>query len=267
MVQRTSTGVAYDDRGTGDPALLFLPGWCGPRTLFEPLAARLDGRHRTLAVDWRGHGDSAPADDDFGIAELADDALAVIEDSGAAQVVPVAASHAGWVAIELRRRLGTRRIPRLVFLDWMVLGAPAPFLDALDGMMAPATTRAIVDQITAMWIAGLQIPALAAYVASMAAVSDAMWARAAREIAAAFDTFASPLAAVAALDPPPPTLHLYAQPPEADYLHAQHRFAADHPWFQVARLNAASHFPVFELPDAIAEQLHDFAAHEPATTR
>lgn len=267
MVQRTSTGVAYDDRGAGDPALLFLPGWCGPRTLFEPLTARLEGRFRTLAVDWRGHGESAPADNDFGFADLADDALAVIEASGAQRLVPVAASHAGWVAIELRRRLGTQRIPRLVFLDWMVLGAPAPFLDGLDGMMAPATTRAVVDQITAMWIAGLEIPALAAYVASMADVGDAMWARAAREIAAAFDTFASPLNAVAALDPPPPTLHLYAQPPDDDYLDAQHGFAADHPWFEVARLDAASHFPMFEVPDAIAGLLHDFAAHEPATTR
>ena len=267
MVQRTSTGIAYDDRGTGDPALLFLPGWCGPRTLFEPLTARLDGSFHTLAVDWRGHGDSASTDDDFGFDELADDALAVIEDSGAQLVIPVAASHAGWVAIELRRRLGTQRIPRLVFLDWMVLGAPAPFLDALNGMTDPATTRAIVDQITAMWTAGLEIPALGAYVASMAAVSDAMWARAAREIAAAFDTFASPLNAVAALDPPPPTLHLYAQPPDDDHLDAQHDFAADHRWFEVARLDAASHFPMFEVPDAIAGFLHDFAVNEPSTTR
>lgn len=267
MVHRTSTGVVYDDRGAGVPALLFLPGWCGPRTLFEPLTARLDGKFRTLTVDWRGHGDSAPADDDFGFAELADDALAVIEDSRAQVVIPVAASHAGWVAIELRRRLGAQRIPRLVFFDWMVLGAPAPFLDALDGMMDLATTRAIVDQVTAMWTAGLEIPSLAAYVASMAAVGDAMWARAASEIAAAFDAVKSPLDAVAALDPPPPTLHLYAQPPDDDYLDAQRGFAAEHSWFEVARLDATSHFPMFEVPDAIAGLLHDFAVHEPAATR
>src|SRR5688572_24159645 len=138
MVQRTPTGVAYDDRGTGAPALLFLPGWCGPKALFEPLMARLDTSFRTLAVDWRGHGDSAPADGDFGFAELTDDALAVIEDSRADVVVPVAASHAGWVAIELRRRLTAQRVPRLALLDWMVLGAPAPFRNALDSMMAPA---------------------------------------------------------------------------------------------------------------------------------
>jgi hypothetical protein len=41
----------------------------------------------------------------------------VIEASQAQHVVPVALSHAGWVAIELRRRLGAL-IPKLVLLDW-----------------------------------------------------------------------------------------------------------------------------------------------------
>lgn len=260
MVQRTSTGIAYDDRSAGEPALLFLPGWCGPRTLFEPLAAQLDGQVRTLAVDWRGHGQSAPAERDFGTADLVDDAMAVIEESGADVVVPVAVAHAGWVAIELRRRLGHGRIPGLVFLDWMVLGPPPPFLDALDAMASPTTTRAVVDQITGMWTAGLQIPALDTYVASMAATPDEMWARAAREIAAAFDTAGAPLDAVAALDPPPPTLHLYAQPPDEDYLDAQRKFAAKHAWFKVVHLDAASHFPMFEVPHVIAGLLHDFVA-------
>lgn len=266
MVERTSMGVAYDDRGTGDPTLLFLPGWCGPRTMFGPLVTRLEERFRTLTLDWRGHGESAPANGDFGFAELADDATAVIDDSGAELVVPVAASHAGWVAIELRRRLGPQRIPRLALLDWMVLGAPEPFLDALEAMMNPPTTRPVVDQITAMWTAGLEVPALTAYVESMAATSDEMWARAAREISATFGSFGAPLHAIATLDPPPPTLHLYAQPPDDQYLDAQHRFAAEHPWFQVARLDAASHFPMFELPDTIAGVLHDFASREPSTT-
>lgn len=267
MDKRTSTGIAYDDRSGQEPALLFLPGWCGPRTLFDPLATRLDGQVRTMAVDWRGHGQSAPADRDFGTGDLVEDALAVIDQSGADVVVPVAVAHAGWVAIELRRRLGHRRIPRLVFLDWMVLGPPPPFLHALDAMMTPGATRAVVDQITGMWTGGLGIPELDAYVASMAATPDDMWARAAREIAAGFQTAGTPLDAVAALDPPPPTLHLYAQPSEEAHFDAQRAFAADHAWFEVVRLDAASHFPMFEAPDMIAGLLRDFVAREPAQSR
>lgn len=194
-----------------------------------------------------------------------DDALAVIEQAGVDVVVPVAVAHAGWVAIELRRRLGHRQIPGLVFLDWMVLGPPPPFLDALDAMMSPATTRVVVDQITGMWTAGLEIPALNAYVTSMAATPDDMWARAAREIAAAFQTYGAPLDVIAALDPPPPTLHLYAQPRDEDYLDAQRRFAAEHSWFEVVRLDAVSHFPMFEVPDVIARSVHDFLAQAAAS--
>ena len=260
MTSMTPDGIAYDDTGEGEPALLFLPGWCGPRNLFDPLRSRLDGRVRALAVDWRGHGESKPAGADFGAAELADDATAVIEESGAAQVVPVAAAHAGWVAIELRRRLGPERVPKLVFVDWMVLGAPPPFLGALAGMAAPETTRPVVDQVAAMWVANLDMPALTAYVGSMVALPDEMWARAAREIAVAFDQFGSPLDAVAALDPPPPALHVYAQPDDPAFLDAQRAFSAAHPWFAVERLDAKSHFPMFEVPDEMVRLIEAFVA-------
>lgn len=141
----TPSGIAYDDLGGGDTTLIFLPGWCGPRTLFEPLTTRLADGYRTLAVDWRGHGGSAPASGEFGTAELVDDALEVIGHSGAATVIPVSIAHAGWVAIELRRRLGPERVPSVVLLDWMVLGAPEPFLAALAAMADPAATRDVVD--------------------------------------------------------------------------------------------------------------------------
>lgn len=259
MTSLTSTGIAYDDAAGAAPTLVFLPGWCGPRSLFEPLQQRLGGALRTLALDWRGHGESKPAEADFGSAELVEDALAVIDHSGADRVVPVAVSHAGWVAIELRRRLGPSRVPSLVFIDWMVLGAPPPFLDALAAMAAPATTRGAVEQLGAMWLADLNLPPLAAYVAEMASYPDEMWARAAREIIASFERFGSPLDAVAALDPPPETLHLYAQPDDPGYLEAQRGFAAGHPWFDVEHLDAASHFPMFEVADAMAGRIAELA--------
>lgn len=255
MTSMTQSGIAYDDRGSGSTALLFLPGWCGPRTLFAPLTDRLDDTVRTLALDWRGHGDSKPADGDFGTADLVADAMAVIADAGVTTVIPVSAAHAGWVAIALRKQLGAERVPRLVFLDWMVLGAPPPFLDALGAMANPDTTRAVVDQVTTMWIADLEIPELRDYVRLMSATSDEMWARAAREISAAFAANGTPLDTVGALDPPPPTLHLYAQPADPAFLDAQRGYAASHPWFDVVRLDAQSHFPMFEVPEVIADRL------------
>ena len=80
-----------------------------------------------------------------------------------------------------------------------------------------------------------------------------MWARVAREIAGAFERFGSPLEAVAALDTPLATLHLYAQPADPGFLDAQRGYADAHPWFEVEHLDAASHFQVLEVPDAVGD--------------
>ena len=82
--------IHYEDTGEGEPVLLGMPGWCNKQTIFAPLAERLSSDHRVLAMDWRGHGDSQASDRDFGFAENAVDALAVIEASGAQSVVPIA---------------------------------------------------------------------------------------------------------------------------------------------------------------------------------
>lgn len=259
MTSTTSTGIAYTEGAGAEPAALFLPGWCGPRTVFEPLERDLRGVLRTVSVDWRGHGESVPVDRDFGTDALVEDALSVIEATGLEVVVPVALSHAGWVAIELRRRLGARRVPRMVFIDWMVLGAPPPFVGALAAMAEPSTTRGVVEQLQGMWLAGLDLPPLSAYVAQMAGQPDAMWARAAREIAGSFERFGAPLEAVRALAPPPAVLHLYAQPEDPEYLEGQRAFAEANPWFEVERLAAASHFPMFEVPGPMAERIAAFA--------
>ena len=59
--------------------------------------------------------------------------------SGADRIVPVALAHAGWVAIELRRRLG-KKIPAIVLVDWIVLDLPAG--NAPDAIfLAEAFTR------------------------------------------------------------------------------------------------------------------------------
>jgi pimeloyl-ACP methyl ester carboxylesterase len=108
MAETYSNGIriSYDDLGQREPALLMMPGWCANRTMFKHLAPRSSTYRRTFALDWRGHGQSGPARGDFGADGPVEDALAVIEASGAQQIVPVATAHAGWIAIELRRRLG-----------------------------------------------------------------------------------------------------------------------------------------------------------------
>lgn len=252
--------IDYDDSGDADgPALLCLPGWCASRRAFDPLTPHLAPSHRVLALDWRGHGCSSPANGDFGFEAQVEDALAVIGASGATSIIPVATAHAGWVAIELRRRLGPL-IPRLVLIDWIVTEAPPPFLAGLAAMQDPATFRPALDGLFASWLEGVHHEGVARFVRDdMATYPFEMWRRAGREITAAYARHGSPFAALRALDPPAPTLHLYAQPPAPAYLAVQRAFAESHPWFQVTHLDARSHFPTIEVPEAVGAAIRAFA--------
>jgi len=98
--------ISYEDHGSGEPALLCLTGWCSSRARYDHLLPLLARNRRVLAFDWRGHGESDVPDADFGLEGQVDDALAVVEACGLDHFAVVSASHSGWVAIELRRRLG-----------------------------------------------------------------------------------------------------------------------------------------------------------------
>ncbi len=260
MKTETAVPVAFDDVGEGEPALLMLPGWCSNRTAFRPLLAPAGRHRRVVALDWRGHGGSGRPSDDFGVEGLVDDAVSVLDVTGVERAVPVALSHAGWVAIELRRRLGPDRVAGLVLLDWMVLGAPPPFYDAVAALQDPGAWEAVRSQLFAMWTEGVTTPDLDRHIAEMAGYGFDMWARAGREISKKFASTGSPVAALEHLDPPPPTLHLYAQPADPGFLEAQRQYAARHHWFGVRRLEASSHFPMFEVPTEMAGAIERFAS-------
>jgi len=209
--------IDYSDQGHGEPALLLTPGWCSTREAFGRMTEFLAQHRRVLALDWRGHGHSDSPMQDFGNKELLDDALSVIEASSAEAVIPVALSHSGWVAIELRRRLGSH-IPAIILLDWIVLDPPQPFLAALHALQDPMRWRQTRDQLFSSWTHEVENPAVSEFVLDkMSMFEFDMWRNAGKSIAAAYDHFGSPLAALKGLKPPVPALHLYAQPADSAY--------------------------------------------------
>ncbi|XXF75649.1 alpha/beta hydrolase [Myxococcaceae bacterium GXIMD 01537] len=261
-VRARSGGVRihYDDVGQGEPALLFLPGWATRRSVFDPLRPALGARHRLLVMDLRGHGESGQAGD-FDSDALVEDALGVVEASGAGRIVPVALSHAGWLAIALRRRLG-ERVAGLVLLDWLVLDPPPPFLDVLAGLQTDRW-RETRDALFGMWLTGVDSREVIRFVREdMGAFPEEMWRRAAREISRAYASAGSPLQALTTLVPPVPTLHLYSQPEDPAFRLGQESFADSHPWFQAVKLRGHSHFPTLEVPGEVAAGIERFVSSD-----
>lgn len=251
--------IDYVDEGIGDPALLLMPGWCGTRAAFDPVIERLRARRRVLALDWRGHGASGAPPGDFGEEDLVHDALAVIADSGVQSVVPVALAHAGWVGIDLRRRLG-HLVPGLVVVDWIVTEAPEELLTTLEDIRLNADRDDAVAALLQEWQAGVTDPALAGLLADMGAASSEMWDRAAREIEGSYARYGSPLRALSGLEQSLPVLHLVPAGAGGPAFERQRAYVAEHHWYHAAELPARSHFPLFEAPREAADEIERFVA-------
>ncbi len=265
------TRIYYDDRGTGEPALLCLPGWCVHHTIYAPLVERLSADHRMLAMDWRGHADSEESDGDFGYSEMVADVVAVIEASGAHSVITIAQAHGGWVAVELRRRLG-ERVPKMIFISWNPIitgGNPLapPSLREQQALQTTALWQALqdearwgqaVEKLVTTWVG--DVPASVATQIWNETGTDGfeMWSRGGREISAMFARETDPLQAFSTFSPPVPVLHVYAQHRAPEFLSAQESVAREHLWYSVRRLEAVSHFPTLEVPDETADVIREF---------
>jgi pimeloyl-ACP methyl ester carboxylesterase len=251
-------GLAYDDLGGGEPALLLLTGWCSSRRRWALAAPLLATHRRVVSFDYRGHGDSPAAPADFGTAGMVEDALAVIEAAQLETVIPCAASHSGWVAIELARRLG-ERVPAIIHLDWLLVEPSDAYMGLLSRLQSPEHWPQARDALFGIWRAGEDSAHIAEAIAVMNRHGAEMWMRSGREIEAAYRRAGSPLRALSTLEPRRTVLHLYGQPASQEYLDVQERFAADRPWFSVRRLDARTHFSMIEAPEAVARAIEDVA--------
>ena len=250
--------IAYDDLGPRDaPALLFLTGWCSSKERWAAVAESCSASRRVLSLEWRGHGSSERGSADFGLEEMVTDALAVADAAGVETFVPCAASHSGFVALELRRRY-PHRVPRLVHVDWYVIPPPAPYRAVLEQLVTTEGWPVARDTLFRIWRGGVDTPEIEEALAVMNRHGADMWMRSGREILAGYARVGSPTAAWAALEPSVPVLHVYGQPPAPEFLAAQHEFAAAHPWFAVTKLAGTSHFAMIETPAEVSAAILAF---------
>jgi len=249
--------IDYEELGEGDLPLLCLTGWCSSRGRYDPFVPLAARRRRVVRFDWRGHGESDEAAGDFGVEEMTRDALAVVGAAGLDVFVPVSASHSGWVAIELRRRLGDR-VPKIVHMDWLMVPPSQPYMEVIRLLQSEERWPEARDTLFRIWRGGLEEPFLEPIIETMNRHGAEMWMRSGRRIEESFAEAGSPFEALAELDVSPEVLHLYGQPRDPAYLERQQQFAAEHPWFHVQQLDASSHFAMAEAPEQALAAIEEF---------
>ncbi len=108
FLDRDGVRLAYEEQGSGDPAMLLVHGWCCDHTYFAPQAEHFSTDHRVISVDLRGHGASDKPDQEYTMTGFADDLVWVCERLGVERPVVVGHSMGGTIAFEMATRYPER---------------------------------------------------------------------------------------------------------------------------------------------------------------
>jgi len=187
--------IAWDRRGNGAP-LLLIHGLGYARWGWEPVLPELAEQFDVILFDNRGIGESDAPPGPYTVAEMAADAVQVLDEAGVARAHVVGTSLGGMIAQELALAY-PERVDRLVLACTtpggqkahpmpqvtVALMAEAATLEPavalrrfVENALAPATVEAhpeIVEQIMAHRLATAQQPAAWAAQASAGATFDA----------------------------------------------------------------------------------------------
>ncbi len=138
---RDGVTLRYIDTGAGEPPLLFIHGWTCNRTNWRDQVPHFAKKHRVVALDLRGHGESDKPDQDYAIEGFVGDVAWLIRKLGLERPVVIGHSMGGVIAMNL-----ARKHPDLTRAIIMVDSPVCPL---------PDTLRPVADQI----LVGLQSPA------------------------------------------------------------------------------------------------------------
>ncbi|HVV48257.1 MAG TPA: alpha/beta fold hydrolase, partial [Polyangia bacterium] len=133
MLSPGTRPVGYEARGAGAPVVLLHPFPFG-RDIWADLAGALARRHRVIAVDGRGFGET-PLGGGYAIADNADDLAALLDHLGVARAAVLGMSMGGYGALAFAAR-HPGRLAALVLCDTRAGADDAKTRAARDGVIA-----------------------------------------------------------------------------------------------------------------------------------
>ena len=110
------TRIAYETRGEGTPALIFVHGWSCDRSYWKGQLEPFSRQFKVVALDLGGHGESDVTRKSWTMATFGADTAAVVEQLGLKRVILIGHSMGGDVIIEAARRL-KGRVAGLIWVD------------------------------------------------------------------------------------------------------------------------------------------------------
>jgi 3-oxoadipate enol-lactonase len=166
MMETTTSTIAaggaridYSVWGDGPARIALVHSLAMERGFWRPVADRLAGEAQVLALDCRGHGQSAKPPGPYRVEQFADDLAAVLDHAGWDEAVVGGASMGGSVALAFAGRHAGRCTGLGLFDTTAWYGADAPqaweqraqkaLSEGLEGLVAFQTTRWFSDAFRA----------------------------------------------------------------------------------------------------------------------
>jgi len=108
-ISADGVSIAYEVRGKGELAIVFIHGWCCDRTYWEAQLPYFAQKYKVVTIDLAGHGESGLDRKEWTMGAFGEDVVAVVNKLNLDQVVLVGHSMGGFVILE-----AARRMPQLV---------------------------------------------------------------------------------------------------------------------------------------------------------
>jgi pimeloyl-ACP methyl ester carboxylesterase len=252
-ITRDGITLAYEERGTGSPAFVFVHGWTCDRSFFAPQAEYFGKRHRVVSIDLRGHGQSDKPKGLYPISAYADDIAYLIDALGLGRVVAVGHSMGGITVLQLGAAY-PEKVAGIVMVDPAPLAFPPELKAGIEGLVGaieagdqgprrqfiaerlflPTSDKALVDRVLSVMMAA---PAHVASAAMRGILSfDGVKAAARCKV---------------------PALHIAATPP----LNPPHQMSEWLPTVVNGWTVGAGHFNMMEAPEQVNGMIEGFLRH------
>lgn len=105
---RDGVSIAYDTRGQGSTALVFIHGWACDRTFWREQVDVFAKDYRVVTLDLPAHGDSGNNRKNWSINGLGEDVATLVKHLGLRRIILIGHSMGGPVALDAARRLPGR---------------------------------------------------------------------------------------------------------------------------------------------------------------
>jgi len=109
-VSKDGTKIVYSVYGKGEPALVFVHGWCGSRSVWDNQVPYFAKKYKVIVLDLGGYGVSGKQRKAYTQEAFGEDVAAVVNTVGANKVILIGHSMSGTIILEANRILKNKVI-------------------------------------------------------------------------------------------------------------------------------------------------------------